>query len=253
MILKNINTHGNGTEPYNPSFKFFDENYLSHDWFSKRMCRKLRSVGAEKVLSLGIGHRIVSINIQNELNHYLKKHVIVECSQEIIKEFTEKFPLPDKVEIHCDFFETFQYNELFDAIEGGFVLEHVDDPVVVLNNIKKILKKDGTIYLVVPNAKSLHRRIGFEAGILKDYYQLSEYDLNLGHKRYFDLDSFTALVEFCGLKIHHIEGVYLKPLTGQQMGSLNLPPDIITGLYKVGVDMPDICNSIYLEAKRVYL
>ena len=40
--------------------------------------------------------------------------------------------------------------------------------------------------IVVPNARSLHRLIGERAGLIDDLYRLSEHDLAVGHRRYFD-------------------------------------------------------------------
>jgi hypothetical protein len=44
--------------------------------------------------------------------------------------------------------------------------------------------------------------------------------------------------------------VYLKPLTTAQLGSLALPAEVRRALYDVGVEHPEICNAIYMEASR---
>ena len=104
--------------------------------------------------------------------------------------------------------------------------------------------------MVVPNARSLHRLLGHEAGLLDDVYRLSVEDLELGHRRYFDLTSLRALVADAGLEVRRAEGIFLKPLTTRQMQGLALPPDVAEAFFKIGVAYPDIANAIYLETTR---
>ncbi|HRH40434.1 MAG TPA: methyltransferase domain-containing protein [Pyrinomonadaceae bacterium] len=242
--IEDLNAYQNA---YGPDFKFNDENLATLDWYSSRMCADMRKNKVESVLSLGIGHRIVSQNISDEFSHNLKRHLILEGAKEIIENYKNTYNPPPQVEIRHTYFEEFQTDELFDAIEAGFVLEHVDDPAIVINHIKQFLKPSGKMYLAVPNARSLHRIIGHEAGMLDNYYKLSIHDLQLGHKRYFDLNSFTKFALDCGLKICNVEGIFLKPVTTDQLNQLNLDPRLWKSLLKVGVNFPDICNSIYME------
>src|SRR5437016_4508837 len=125
----------------------------------------------------------------------------------------------------------------------GFVLEHVDDPGVIVRQFSRYLSPGGTMFIAVPNARSLHRLIGHEAGLLDNLGRLSAEDMQLGHQRYFDYGSLCRLVLESGMKIVNTEGILLKPMTTGQLRSLNLPPAIVEGLLKAGVNHPEICNS----------
>ena len=92
----------------------------------------------------------------------------------------------------------------------------------------------GTMVVVVPNARALHRRFGHAAGLLDDLFRLSPDDLLLGHKRYFDLASITELVRAASLEVVRVEGVYLKPLTTAQLGALALPPEVRRAFFTRG-------------------
>jgi 2-polyprenyl-3-methyl-5-hydroxy-6-metoxy-1,4-benzoquinol methylase len=234
---------------YQPEFRFNDENVMTLSFYAERMCKVLRASKAESILSLGIGHRVVSQAILNEFKHSIKRYLIVEGSPEIIADYKNRFPdLPAGTELLQTYFEEFKTDEKFDAIEMGFVLEHVDDPAQIINIYKKFLNPGGTIFLAVPNARSMHRQLGHLAGLLKDMYNLSAEDLQLGHKRYFDLQSFQKLITGCGLKIKKVEGNFMKPFTTGQLNSLELKPEIWRALMEYGIDHPDSCNSIYVEA-----
>lgn len=234
---------------YHASFKFTDENLILLSWYAKRIVATLLRERTEHLLSLGVGHQIVAQTILTAVADTLASYTIVEGSQTIIAEFREKMAgLPDWVRIEHAWFEEFSAAKPLDAIEMGFVLEHVNDPALVLGRFAKMLRRGGTLFIAVPNARSLHRMIGHEAGLLDDVYQLSEYDLQYGHKRYFDMESLTKLVLAAGLMIRSVEGLYLKPLTTEQMKKLELPQEIYAGLCRLSVTLPEISNAIYIEA-----
>jgi hypothetical protein len=109
------------------------------------------------------------------------------------------------------------------------------------------------LFIAVPNAGSLHRRVGVAAGLLSDIYNLSEQDRGFGHKRYFDCQSLTKLVNDAGLKIVTTEGLFLKPITTSQIKALALPPNVLEAFMKVGVAYPELSNAIYMEVTRAEL
>lgn len=131
----------------------------------------------------------------------------------------------------------------------GFILEHVEYPEGILRQYKKFLKNEtGRLFITVPNARGLHRRIGYEAGLLEDIYAFNAYDKKAGHKRYYDLETIQSLVERVGLHIHRCEGIFLKPITTAQINKLELPGEVLVGMLKVGVEYPELSNYILIEA-----
>jgi SAM-dependent methyltransferase len=236
-------------DSYNKELKFSDENHWFSEHYAKKICNAIRDNNAKSVLSLGIGHKVVNEIITNEFNHGLESYSILEGSVNIINEFAKAYTgYEEKLELVHTYFEEYETTKQFDVIEMGFVLEHVDDPFFILKKYKKYLKDKGVIFIAVPNARSLHRLIGFEAGLTDDIYKLSEYDINLGHKRYFDLDMLSKMVIDSGYKIIKSSGLLLKPITTSQIAQLNWQSNIINALLKIGDDYPEISNGILIEA-----
>ena len=235
---------------YEPSFKFHDENRRMLSWYAHRMVARLRRERRRRLVSLGLGHQVVCDAIFAELLPELESYTIVEGSEAILDDFRCRRGVPPGVQLVHALFEEFEPDAPYDAMELGFVLEHVDDPMAVLRRYAEWLAPGGTAILVVPNARSLHRLIGQAAGLLDSVYRLSEQDVDLGHQRYFDVESQIALVTRAGLKIRLVEGVMLKPLTTGQLAALALPPPVIDALFQVGVERPAIANAIYVEATR---
>jgi len=235
-------------DAYAKDFKFNDENHLMLEWYVARVIQKAIEYQSIDLLSLGIGHQTVCRKIIQELESNFAHYLIVEGSKDIIDHFKRSHHLSHKIKVIHSYFENFDTAQKFDLIEMGFILEHVDDPKFVLDHYKKFLKSSGSLLIAVPNARSLHRVIGHKAGMLNDIFQLSPFDLALGHKRYFDINSIERLVIDSGLKIINAEGIYLKPLTTGQMTALHLGPSVMQALLEVGVNYPEICNAMLVEA-----
>ena len=56
------------------------------------------------------------------------------------------------------------------------------------------------------------------------------------------------MVQDEGMEVRKIEGILLKPITTQQMLDLNLGEPILQAMLKVGVDYPELCNSLLIQA-----
>ncbi|MEG0045061.1 MAG: class I SAM-dependent methyltransferase [Comamonas sp.] len=166
--------------------------------------------------------------------------------QLVIENFQDKNP-SCVAEIRHTYFEDFETLEKFDVIVMGFVLERVDDPVPLIQRFSKFLSPTGVMYISVPNAAAMNRRLVNIMGVLKDVTDLSEHDAFLGHQRYYTVESLRGDVETAGLCIAKLEGIYLKPFTTDQMLSLNLSSDVIQVLCVLGVEYPELSCGLLAE------
>jgi 2-polyprenyl-3-methyl-5-hydroxy-6-metoxy-1,4-benzoquinol methylase len=233
-------------DAYTTRFPYHHDEELLLRAYSGKIVARLRDHRAIRLLSLGIGGQTVSSTLRSKLD--VAEYHIVEGSGEIIAAYREATSPPGNVIIHHDRFETFAPGGRFDAIEMGFVLEHVDDPAQILRRYRDFLEPGGILFTAVPNARSLHRLLGHAAGLLDDLYALSPSDLELGHKRYFDAQTFERTVTEAGYAVVERHGLVLKPLATAQLQSLDLSPAIERAFIDTGYPLPDICNGIMLTA-----
>jgi SAM-dependent methyltransferase len=216
------------------------DNEILLNWYPPRIL--MNSVGASSILELGLGHGFTT----NIFSNNFSRHVVLEGSPAVIQNFKEKFS-GCAAQIVETYFEEFDTEEKFDVIVMGFILEHVDDPFVIINRYKKFLASGGKVFLAVPNAEVLNRRLGQIVGMLENLEALSENDHLLGHKRYYNVNSLSAEIDRAGYQIDKMEGIYLKPFTTSQMVSLNLDQKIIRALCEVGVDYPELSCGILAQ------
>jgi len=202
--------------------------------------------GARSMLELGLGHGITA----NIFAQNFERHVVLEGSPGVIQNFKERFP-ECRAQIVETYFEQFDTGEKFDVIVMGFILEHVDDPCKVMGRCKDALSPGGKMFVAVPNAEVLNRRLGRLAGLLQDIEELSENDHLLGHKRYYTVRSLSADIARAGCRIDKMEGIYLKPFTTRQIVSLNLDARITDAMCEVGVDYPELSCAILAQISPI--
>lgn len=229
-------------DAYEDTFLYALDNDLIINWYPGRVLNLVK--GKSSLLELGVGHGYATIKFCEHFDRYL----VVEGSTEIIKNFREKHGM-NNVNIVHSYFEDFHTEEKFDVIVMGFILEHVDDPELILKKYKQFLKPNGSIFVSVPNFEALNKRIGYHAGIINDLTALSEGDKALGHQRLFCVTSLTELVEKSGYKVKTIEGLLLKPITTTQIQQLNLSKEVLHAMLEVGVDYPELSVGILMELK----
>jgi SAM-dependent methyltransferase len=92
--------------------------------------------------------------------------------------------------------------EHFDSVVAGEIIEHIFDTDLFLNNIYKVLKKNGTLILSTPNIASLARRIMLLLGI-NPLIEVTARRYDAGHIRYFTFKSLKNLLYENDFSIMH--------------------------------------------------
>lgn len=143
-------------------------------------------------------------------------------------------------------FEAYEPDVRYDHIICSHVLEHVIDPVEILSTAKNWLAEGGVIWAFVPNAFSVHRRLGVAMGVSESLYELSPRDHRIGHRRVYDPQSLAKDIRAAGLRHGDLHGIMLKPMPIAKMGAVD--PAMIEGFVKLGIELPELASDIYYEA-----
>lgn len=154
-----------------------------------------------------------------------------------------------RVDFVISLFEEYVPTIEFDCIFATFVLEHVRDPIGFLRNARSWLKDDGILYVVVPNALALSRQLARHMGLIDSLYDLTQNDINHGHRRVYDLVTLNRDFDAAGLRRISQGGILLKPFADFQMDKLIESGIIadrqIEGLYQLGLNYPELAGSIF--------
>jgi trans-aconitate methyltransferase len=194
------------------------------------------SAGCQHFLELGIGFG----KTVERLSHRIPHVTVVDAEPRLIEEFRPRYPSVSFVQ---QFFDEFATSQRFCGIGMGFVLDLVKDPLATLTRYAGFLKPGGRIFVSVENARSLHRRIAHQAGLLADIRQMSDFNKGFGHQCYKDHEEWLALFDRARLKTRASYGLYLKPFSTGQLDAMNLSDDIYAALSHTARDLPAIANA----------
>ena len=217
------------------------DNEIIMNWYPQRVLHLCKD--RSFALELGLGHGISTAIFSKHFD----RHVVIEASSLVIENFNSRYPACS-AEIVETYFEDFDTKDRFDVIVFGFVLEHVQDPIRLLRRFKTFLAKPkGRMFVTVPNAEVMNRRLGHIMGILPDLKELSSHDVRCGHKRYYDIKQLKMDVEQAGLLLMGLEGVYLKPFTTQQLKNMDLDESVLNALCVLGIEYPELCCAVLAQ------
>jgi len=184
---------------------------------------------------------------------YFDDVTCVEASDMAVAEAENRFG--EKVLFVNSLFEKAALPKRYDNIIMTHVLEHLDDPVLVLKRVNnEWLSKGGRFFLVCPNANAPSRQIAVKMGLISHNAAVTAAEAEHGHRRTYTLDTLECDAVAAGLNVVHRSGIFFKALANFQWDRL-LQTDIISkeyldGCYKLGQQYPDLCSSIFLMCER---
>lgn len=158
----------------------------------------------------------------------------------------------ERVKFHQALFEQYETGERYDNIFLMHVLEHLIDPVAVLQHARSLLAPRGRAFLVVPNGNAISRQIAVKMGLLKELTDFAPADHRGGHRRVYVMDTLQRDVRAAGLDIETSGGVFLKALANFQFDALAggelISDAFMEACYQLGFEYPQLCASIYCIA-----
>ncbi len=152
-------------------------------------------------------------------------------------------------------FETANLPRRYDNIVLTHVLEHLDNPELVLKRVNdEWLADGGRCFLVCPNANAPSRQIAVKMGLISHNAAVTPAEAEHGHRYTYSLDTLEQVAVASGLRVVYRSGIFFKALANFQWDRL-LQTDIISkeyleGCYKLGQQYPDLCSSIFLMCER---
>lgn len=221
-------------------------------WFSTKKgfdCKILKYT-AKTLIPFCKGPRILELGCADGLMTEIlvgnfDEIVAVDGSESLIE--MAKKNVKGNVTFHCALFEEFEPQEKFDTIIMTHVLEHVIEPVSLLKRTKNWLNEKGIILICVPNATSLHRKIGKAMGFINELTEPSEADIKLAHRRVYSIDTLKKDIQKADLNIETWGGIFLKPRPSSVMELWD--DDVLDAFYEVGKELPIYCSELYAVCK----
>ena len=185
------------------TFEYAAEYYTSKDDYYTnkpneiRISKVLKLIGkGKKILDVGCYNGTIGEKILKNGNEVwgldASKEGVELAKKKGIKAFVgnleNKFPFKD---------------ESFDVVFAGEIIEHILDTESFLDEIKRVLKKDGELIITTPNVASLARRIMLLFG-LNPFFEASfgfPKNATAGHVRFYTKSLLEDFLRYKGFKI----------------------------------------------------
>ncbi len=190
-----------------------------------------------KTLELGYGNGIWT----RQLYEKGLDITVIEGSSKLAKKAEEDFA--GSVRVVNSLFEDFITDESFDTVIASCVLEHVVDPMFFLGKLKSWAHAGSDVHITVPNAVSLHRRIGLKMGLLKNPLELSPQDIEIGHHTSYTLEIFRDQLESAGFEVNYIKGIFLKPVNSAWM--MDWTDELLDAFNEMAEELPEYSGFFY--------
>jgi trans-aconitate methyltransferase len=234
---KTVSAHKD--EDYHEDLNRYAHEYL-HPNLARGVDQRVLSMLINRVIQRTEGSNVVEMGYGDgawtgQLIEKFGKSHLVEISLDLIE--SAKSLYGDKVSVYHSYFEDFRPPILFDSIICSYVLEHIIDPILVLSRCRSWLKPGGLLFVAVPNATSLHRRLGVVMGMQKDVYQLGDSDISIGHRRIYSAPMLEADLKAAGFRIEIRQPMMCKPLPNSLLSYLS--EDQLKGLFDLGDEIPE--------------
>jgi SAM-dependent methyltransferase len=205
--------------------------------------RTLPWVSGPDVLELGFGDDQWTGRIIELFGH---TH-IVDASSSLLARAREKYG--SSLTAYLSLFEQFQPEKRFDTIIASYVLEHVEDPTLILKMAAAWLKPSGHVVIIVPHADSLHRRLAVAMGMQASTNELGPTDRQMGHRRVYTISAMEKDIAAAGLRVSRKRGTLVKLLPQGMMTGFS--DAMLQGLMKLGDELPmEYASSISFDCVR---
>lgn len=206
-----------------------------------RVSKILELCQGDSVLDLGSA----DVFMAEALSPFFKEIVSVDGSKELIERARARLGNETNITLVNSLIEEFDTPRKFDLVLLSFILEHVADPVQVAAKALTFVKPGGSMLVMVPNARSLHRRVGVALGLLSKVDDFSEEDIRQGHRRVYTEELLCHELTQAGAHIETSGTFFIKPLSNPQMEQLGTR--VADAFFEVSRDLPGLGSMIFVK------
>ena len=206
-----------------PICNFSARNFSSAGLYEKRenaKCIKCGSLERHRIIYLMISELLKNKNGSSVLHFAPSKSLKIKLRNDIKKYYTSNFPDQLDADYNYNLENIENKNEEFDIIILNHVLEHVVEDRKAMNEIYRILKKNGIALICVPLLPDNKINTYENFTIMSPEDRIKHFG-QFDHVRIYGLDIIDRLKE-CGFKVEHINYLdHIDAPTAKKFGLIN--------------------------------
>jgi 2-polyprenyl-3-methyl-5-hydroxy-6-metoxy-1,4-benzoquinol methylase len=246
-----VTTKQQEIEAYQSAYTASNFEVIQAQYRKRLLLELLEKHQPKRMLEVGCGWDTIA-NSWSGFEHLC----IVEPGSEFAAKARQDMAHNNKVTVVQHFLEdaTEQLQADYDLILLSSLLHEVPDPEALLLSAKSLCNPHTLVHVNVPNAKSMHRLLALEMGLIDTLYTPSELQKTFKQPRIFDVQSLKSLAELAGFNVVSEGSFFMKPFTHAQMHTLAhtgfANQAMLDGLWALAKQFPDNGSEIYINLQR---
>lgn len=260
MTARNLN---NEFQDENDRKYAYDFDYILRDYMIKEFESLFVSSDSINQSNNALEMGCYKGEFTKKLSPYFDDILVIEGASDLVNYCRNEYKLsPDlihnkKINIVNQRFEDTDIKTKSDNVFLIHTLEHLDNPVGILQKINGWLSDKGRLFLAVPNANAVSRQIAVNMGLISHNTAVTDGESEHGHRCTYNLDTLKRDAKQAGLNIVKEGGIFFKPFANFQFDEMKshkiIDDAYLDGCYQLGMRYPDLCASIYLVCERGYV
>ncbi|MBL7873758.1 MAG: methyltransferase domain-containing protein [Cyclobacteriaceae bacterium] len=234
-------------DDYESEYANLQFEHVLHGYRYQKILEVIESNPHQRILEIGSGPTPLFSQISD-----FEKMTIIEPRDVFFKQVQALGAHDKRINfIHGLFEDVIEQlkDEVFDVIIVGGFLHEIDNPDQIIQALKRVCTTHTVVHSYVPNAKSFHRLLAMEMGIIDTLYQMSGNDVLFKRRVVFDQELFDQLFHAHGFNTIASGSYFIKPFSHKQMHqliSVNIINDaMMDGLDKMIKHMPGLGAELF--------
>lgn len=238
-------------EAYQSAYTASNFEVIQAQYRKRLLLELLETHQPKRILEVGCGWDTIANSWQG-----FEHLCIVEPGSEFANKAKQDTAHNNKVKVIQHFLEdaTEILRDDYDLILLSSLLHEVPDAEALMLSAKALCSAHTLVHVNVPNAKSMHRLLALEMGLIDTLYAPSELQKTFKQPRIFDLQSLKTLADLTGFEVVSEGSFFMKPFTHAQMHSLAQTgfanQAMLDGLWALTKHFPENGSEIYINLKR---
>lgn len=234
---------------YQNAYSASDFEVIQARYRKKLLLALLNRVQPKRVLEVGCGWETIA----NQWTGFSQLTILEPGAQfaEKARQDTQTMSGVSVVEQFLEEASQQLQHQSYDLILLSSLLHEVPDAEAVLRSAKNLCQKHTLVHVNVPNARSMHRLLAVEMGLMPDVFTPSALQKTFKQPRIFDMEQLKALSNSVGFKVEDSGSFFIKPFTHGQMMSLVkngfMTEQMLDGWWAMTKHFPESGSEIYVN------
>ena len=216
----------------------------------RMVLEQVNKYSPRRILEIGCGTQPLFLSLPHDIDV-----VTVEPTPTFFQIAQEQsFLLPNTSVYNCRIEDFAIGDGAYDMIVLGCLLHEVNDPIQLLQAVRRHCTFSTIVHVNVPNANSLHRHLAVSMGLIDSIFAISDTQLRMQQRgTIYTMESLATEMTECGFQVIESGSIFIKPFSHQQMKYLIdcgfMTSHLLKGFENLANVLPELGSEIWVNSR----